>query len=63
MSQHLLSWLIWLPMRDMLTALVWVAGGLGRRVAWRGEEFALQPDGRLAALSPTRVPLTEERGA
>ena len=58
-----LRWLIWLPVRDMLTALVWVAGGLGRRVAWRGEEFALQPDGRLTALSPTRVPLTEERGA
>jgi len=58
-----LRWLIWLPVRDMLTALVWVAGGMGRRVAWRGEEFALQFDGRLAALSPMRAPFPEERGA
>jgi len=41
------QWLIWLPVRDMLSALVWCAGGLGRRVTWRGEEFRLQADGRM----------------
>jgi len=40
-------WLIWLPLRDMLSALVWCAGGLGRSVTWRGEKFRLLPDGRM----------------
>jgi len=40
-------WLIWLPLRDMLSALVWCAGGLGRSVTWRGQKFRLLPDGRM----------------
>jgi ceramide glucosyltransferase len=40
-------WLIWLPVRDMLSAVVWCVGGLGRRIQWRGEEFSVAPDGRL----------------
>jgi len=39
--------LFWLPLRDVLTALVWVAGFLGRRVVWRGESFLLHRDGRM----------------
>jgi ceramide glucosyltransferase len=39
--------LIWLPMRDMLTALIWLAGLIGRRVSWRGEWFVLDSEGRL----------------
>jgi ceramide glucosyltransferase len=31
-DQVVRRWLIWLPMRDMLSALVWCAGGLGRSV-------------------------------
>ncbi len=40
-------WLIWLPIRDFLTALVWCAGIVGRRVVWRGEVYALLPGGSL----------------
>ncbi|MGQ9778288.1 MAG: bacteriohopanetetrol glucosamine biosynthesis glycosyltransferase HpnI [Bacillota bacterium] len=39
--------LFWLPLRDLLTALVWVAGLWGRRVVWRGESFLLHRDGRM----------------
>jgi ceramide glucosyltransferase len=39
--------LLWLPVRDLLSALVWCAGVVGKRIIWRGEEFILQPDGRL----------------
>lgn len=46
-------WLIWLPVRDVLSALVWVAGGLGRHIMWRGEEFVLHSDGRMEPLSPS----------
>jgi len=46
-DQVVRRWLVWLPLRDMLTALVWCAAGLGRRIVWRGEEFILQPDGRM----------------
>ena len=51
-------WLVWLPVRDMLSALVWCVGGLGRRVVWRGEEFVLQADGRMKpAALPARSSL------
>jgi ceramide glucosyltransferase len=40
--------MLWLPLRDMLSAAVWLAGATGRRVAWRGEKFLLQSDGQIA---------------
>jgi ceramide glucosyltransferase len=43
-------WLIWLPVRDLLSAMVWAAGGPGRRVSWRGEEFTVESDGRLVSV-------------
>ncbi len=46
-NQAIRRWLLWLPLRDMLTALVWCAGLVGRSVVWRGEAFVLQPGGRL----------------
>lgn len=45
-------WLVWLPIRDMLSALVWLAGSFGRRVIWRGEEFVLVEDGRMKPVAP-----------
>jgi ceramide glucosyltransferase len=38
---------IWLPLRDLLTAVVWAAGLVGRRIRWRGRVFSLLDDGRL----------------
>lgn len=43
-------WLIWLPLRDMLSALVWCAGVAGRHIVWRGETFLLHGDGRLESV-------------
>lgn len=51
-NQAVRRWLIWLPVRDMLTALVWCAGAVGRNVVWRGERFRLRSDGRLEPLPP-----------
>ncbi len=45
-------WLIWLPIRDMLSAFVWLAGFFGRRVRWRGEEFILVENGQMQAVAP-----------
>jgi ceramide glucosyltransferase len=53
------SWLIWLPVRDLLSALVWCVGSLGRRIVWRGEEYALQPGGRMVALPGSEPPEPE----
>ena len=39
--------LLWLPVRECLSLLVWAAGLSGRRVTWRGRVFDLSPDGRL----------------
>lgn len=41
------SWL--LPLRDLLAPFIWIAGLLGRRIVWRGEEFQLK-DGKLSLL-------------
>ena len=40
-------WLAWLPVRDMLSALVWVMGLLSKRIVWRGEEYIVLRGGRL----------------
>jgi ceramide glucosyltransferase len=53
-NQAIRRWLIMLPMRDMLTAIVWCVGEVGRHITWRGEEFVVRPDGRLELL-PARV--------
>lgn len=47
-------WLILLPLRDMLSALVWLTAGVGWRVVWRGEAFILDNDGRMR-LEPSCV--------
>jgi ceramide glucosyltransferase len=49
-NQAVRRWLFWLPVRDMLTALVWCVGEMGRHVVWRGEEFVVRSDGRLELL-------------
>jgi len=42
-------------------ALVWVAGGLGRHVVWRGETYALERGGHIRALEPGEEAGEEER--
>lgn len=54
-------WLVWLPLRDLLSAAVWCAGLMRRRVTWRGETFLLTPDGRLQAWPRPRLSPSERR--
>jgi ceramide glucosyltransferase len=55
-------WLLWLPVRDLLSAVVWLVGGLGRRIVWRGDRYILRSDGRMEILQPsTRDWLTDLR--
>jgi ceramide glucosyltransferase len=56
-SRPLRRWLPWLPIRDLLSALTWVAGAAGRSVTWRGERYRVRGDGRL---EPLRPPLAYE---
>ncbi len=39
--------LVFLPVRDLLSACVWCAGLVGRRIVWRGVKYRVRPDGRL----------------
>jgi len=50
-----LSSIFLLPVRDLLAPLLWVAGLVGNRIHWRGEEFCLK-NGRL-----TRIPQEQSR--
>lgn len=39
-----------IPLRDLFSAVVWIAAFTGSRVVWRGERFRLHPDGRMEPL-------------
>jgi hypothetical protein len=39
--------LLWLPVRDLLEAIVWCTAWIGQRVTWAGVSYKLLPDGRL----------------
>jgi ceramide glucosyltransferase len=53
-------WLLWLPVRDVLTALVWCAGLVGKSTIWRGESFTLQRDGQMQSF-PANIPEMQNR--
>ena len=40
-------WLIWLPLRDLLSVLVWFVGAFSHRVRWRGDNYLVSSDGRM----------------
>jgi ceramide glucosyltransferase len=42
--------LVWLPLRECLSVLIWCAGALTRRFVWRGEMYELDDDGRMHPL-------------
>ncbi len=48
--------LLWLPARDLLTALAWCAGFAGRRITWRGARYLVKPDGGVEAVRPKEPP-------
>lgn len=50
------KWLFWLPVRDMLSALIWLAGLVGRRVVWRGVTFRVNSDGTLQSVRQQNLP-------
>jgi ceramide glucosyltransferase len=46
----LLDWAL-LPLQDLLSAGVWVAGFFGKSIHWRGRRLSLLPDGRFKLVS------------
>jgi ceramide glucosyltransferase len=59
-DRALRRWLWLLPLRDLVSPAIWVAGLVGRHVSWRGRRFRVTADGRLyeppCAPSAARVP-------
>jgi len=45
---RLLPWLWAIPLRDILSLVVWLIGGVGRRVHWRGRVLVIQGDGLIS---------------
>ena len=56
LGQRERGYLLWLPVRDVLSAAVWFAGLVGNRVTWRGNHFELRSDGRLDPIPGKRLP-------
>jgi ceramide glucosyltransferase len=48
-DRQVLSLLLWLPLRDLVALLVWLASLVGHNVVWRGDSFTLK-DGKLARI-------------
>ena len=53
-------WLAWLPLRDMLSCLVWCVGGVGRRIVWRGQVYTLLQGGRMRARAEEAIAAVEQ---
>lgn len=60
-DRQMRRWLPWLPVRDLLSAVTWCVGGLGRRITWRGESFVLQTDGRMKPVHATSGHIVENK--
>ena len=45
-ERQVLNWLLLLPLRDLMTVVVWTASLAGNTVEWRGDNFTVK-DGRL----------------
>jgi len=52
--------LAWLPLRDLLSFVVWCDGVIGREVEWRGKRFVVQPNGLLQPIPGRHAPLSDE---
>jgi ceramide glucosyltransferase len=46
-DRSLRRWLWLLPVRDLFTPVIWLAGLVGQEVTWRGRTFRILKDGRL----------------
>lgn len=53
-------WLALLPMRDMLSALLWCLGAVGRRIIWRGQVYILESAGRMRPVETSVKPAPED---
>ena len=53
------KWLVWLPLRDMLSCLIWCVGGVGRRIVWRGQGYTILRGGRMQARAEEAVARVE----
>ena len=41
-----------LPLQDLLSFALWIAGFFGNRIRWRGRQYRLLADGRFELLRP-----------
>lgn len=49
-SPHLLRWFWALPLRDLLSLVIWAIGAFGREAYWRGRRLRIEGDGLIQPL-------------
>jgi ceramide glucosyltransferase len=49
-------WLWLVPLKDLVTSLVWAGGFSGRQVTWSGQVLRISRDGRMTAVHPAPEP-------
>jgi ceramide glucosyltransferase len=49
-------WLWLVPLKDLVTSLVWAGGFSGREVTWSGQVLRISRDGRMTAVHPAPEP-------
>ncbi|MFY9610600.1 MAG: bacteriohopanetetrol glucosamine biosynthesis glycosyltransferase HpnI [Blastocatellia bacterium] len=51
-----------LPLRDLLSFVIWCLSWMGKRVEWRGRLFEVARDGRMIQVGGRRVPAEQAQG-
>ena len=53
-------WLWLVPLKDLVTSLIWAGGFSGRKVTWSGQVLRISRDGRMTAVHPVPEPVGQE---
>jgi len=60
-AAEVLRWRAWLPVRDLLSAAVWLVGAVGTDVSWRGRHYRVRHDGRMQPIERSSRASPSER--
>jgi hypothetical protein len=59
-EREMARWLWLVPLKDLVTSLIWAGGFSRRQVTWSGQVLRINRDGRMTPVHPVPEPVAEE---